>query len=134
MDGTFEIPPSPWQTAGAGQPALRVPYLARAFSPGVVVSEMGGANPYVVLTCATPGPEGDTVVRLSLAVPPAADGRAPSKDQCRYLLDRSRAGLAKDQVIWEHLVPGAPSRLTPADAVVAEFRTFCRAFLDGEPP
>ena len=133
VEGVFEIPPSPWQT-GAAEASLRVPYVARAFSPGIVVSEMGGPNPYAVITCATPGPEGDCAIRLSLAVPAAADGRAPGQDLCRYLLDRSRAGLAKDQLIWENLVPGAPSRLTPADAVIVAFRAFCRGLTDGETP
>jgi phenylpropionate dioxygenase-like ring-hydroxylating dioxygenase large terminal subunit len=132
VTGVFELPPSPWQRGGAGGAAVRVPYRGQAFSAGLFVSELGGDDPYCVVTAATPAPAGGCVIRLSVAVPAERDGRAPDAERCRYLLRQSRAGLEKDQVIWEHVVADAPHRLTPRDAPARAFQEFCRA-LDGPP-
>lgn len=106
---------------------LQVPFIARAFSPGIVVSEMGGDDPYWVATTATPTPDGDCVIRLSLAVPATTDS-PPSIELCQYLLKQSKAGIEKDRVIWENMSITSPTRLTARDAAIVEFRKFCQRF------
>lgn len=126
----FAIPPSPWQRSAQASPSeiLHVPYHAWAFSPGIVVSRMGGTDPYHVITTSHPLPKGYTQLRLSVAVPPAADGSAPSMDLCRYLLDQSRKGLEMDQLIWESMDHGYPANFVEGDHSVLAFRKFCEGF------
>jgi hypothetical protein len=130
-EGTFELPPSLWQRGQSGPEAGCVPFLARAFSPGIIVSDLGGSHPYTVITAATPLPDGDCVIRLSLALPPTADGGPPRPELIDFLLRRSRAGLDRDRVVWEHLSPTSTARYTALDAPVREFREFCARFLEG---
>lgn len=129
--GTFVVPPSRWQQGPAGA-AIEVRVVARAFSPGLVVTEMGGAAPYSVLTAATPeGSEGKACeIRLSLIVPPDASGAAPSAQACEYLLRQSRSGLEADRRIWERLRPPARLRLTARDRAVEAFAAFCAQFAE----
>jgi len=127
VEGMFELPPSPWQRGRPGPEGSPVPFLARAFSPGIVISDLGGAYPYTVITAATPTPEGSCVIRLSLGLPPAEDGGRPRPELVDYLARRSRAGIDKDRIVWEHLT--APSiASTPLDEPVREFRDFCARF------
>jgi phenylpropionate dioxygenase-like ring-hydroxylating dioxygenase large terminal subunit len=131
--GTFELPPSLWQRRQVESQDSRVPFLARAFSPGVIVSDLGGAHPYSIVTAATPTGDSECVIRLSVALPPAEDGSQPRKDLIDFLLRRSRAGLDRDRVIWEHLSPGSPSRYTALDKPVLEFKEFCSRFIETVP-
>lgn len=127
VEGTFTIPPSPWQKLAPGQDRLDVRYVARAFSPWIVVSVLQGPNPYYVITCATPSGN-ETTVRLSLIMPPDENGAAPSQTSCQYLLKQSRQGLEKDQVIWDNLRPDRVPRWTGADESVIGFRRFVETF------
>jgi 3-ketosteroid 9alpha-monooxygenase subunit A len=127
--GTFTVPPSPWQRSGAAG-SVEAPFVARAFSPSLVISHLGGEHPYWIITCATPADDRSSTVRLSLAVPREGDGSAPEAELCRYLLMQSRAGILKDAEIWEHLDVDAPQRLDERDATVAGFRDFCAGFAD----
>lgn len=136
IDGSFELPPSAWQrgraeSAGDGG---RVPFRARAFSPGLVVSDLGGEHPYTVITAATPLPEGGCAIRLSLALERDAEGQPPRPDLVEFLLRRSREGLEKDRIVWEHRVEGAAPRYTPLDGPVRAFRDFCASFAAAERP
>lgn len=125
VDGVFEIPTSPWQKSRENG-MLRVPFTARAFSPGIVVSHLGGDDPYWIITAATPDAIGGCVVRLSLAVRAAADGSPPSTELCHYLLRQSKAGLEEDQTIWENMSTTMQPRFTAEDASVIGFREFCQ--------
>lgn len=122
VSGTFMLPASPWQETGGA--IVSVPYTARAFSAGIVVSHMGGRHPYHVITCATSRANGGSTIRLSIALPGDAEGRAPDTEKCQYLLRQMRAGLEKDITIWSSLcadpIPGADR----SDAFVREFRRF----------
>jgi phenylpropionate dioxygenase-like ring-hydroxylating dioxygenase large terminal subunit len=123
--GVFEVPPVPDSSASTGNGASRVPFVARAFSPGLVVTELGGAHPYAVITAATPAPEGGCVIRLSLALSPEPTGAPPSPERCQYLLRQSHAGLEKDRLVWEHMATNGPCHYVPQDAPVLAFRRFC---------
>jgi nitrite reductase/ring-hydroxylating ferredoxin subunit len=128
VEGEFLLPPSPWQPGRAGYGQRPVPYRARAFSPGLVVSELGGEAPYSVVTAATPqdGSGASCIIQLSLAIPRREGAAPPSRELCNYLLRQSRTGLEKDRAIWERIEGGRPSRFVPADAAVLEFREFLR--------
>lgn len=130
VDSIFEIPPSPWQKSGQNG-MLQVPFTARAFSPGIVVSQLGGENPYWIITAATPDPDGGCTVRLSLAVRAAADGSPPKAELCHYLLRQSKAGLEEDQIIWENMSTTVSPRYTAEDASVLGFREFCQRIEEG---
>lgn len=135
--GTFELPMSPsagWYEGSPGKVRAAVPFVAKAYSPGLVISQFGGDYPYAVLTAATPLSSGECVLRLSVMVPPDRHGVVPSEQSCHFLLDKSREGILQDLVIWEHLVPDAPSRYTAADEAVVEFRRFCRRLRDTSLP
>jgi nitrite reductase/ring-hydroxylating ferredoxin subunit len=133
VSGSFDLPPSPWQRGQPGTGAGFIPFRAQAFSPGIVVSDLGGAYPYTVLTAATPVPEGGCVVRLSLALERDAD-RAPYPALVDFLLRRSREGLERDRVVWEHRSDELPPTYTPFDGPVRAFREFCASFEAGAEP
>lgn len=128
VEGMFEVAPSPWQRSGNGEANVTAPFVARAFSPHLVISELGGSHPYVVITGATPVDEQYTLVRVSLAVPPEADGTPPEAELCRYLLRQSESGIATDATIWEHLSFDVDPSLSPQDTAVVEFERFCERF------
>ncbi len=131
VEGAFEYPLPPWQRGEGGQGAVRVPYVARAFSPFLAVTHLGGNNPYWVITGATPTQDGSCIVRLSVALPRAA-GDAAAAVFSHHLLHYSRAGLEQDRLLWENLSPAARPRFTRRDAAVLAFRKFCRAFCPPE--
>ncbi|MGH2844215.1 MAG: Rieske 2Fe-2S domain-containing protein [Solirubrobacteraceae bacterium] len=135
VTGTFVLPASPWQRARPGTHTgtrnMSVPFVARAFSPYIVVSRLGGDHPYVTITAATPRPEGGCVIRFSLAIPTmthAAISADRREGLYRYLMERSLAGIEQDVPIWEHLIePPAPG-YDAADGVVVAFREFRESF------
>jgi len=98
-------------------------FHARAFSPNLVVSELGsGATSKFVFTGAVPAPTG-CVARIAVAVrrgTPAATVTA--------LVDGSKIAFDEDLLIWDHLNLGAVPRLDTSDAPVLAFRAFCSSF------
>ncbi|GAA4971201.1 Rieske 2Fe-2S domain-containing protein [Pseudonocardia tropica] len=129
--GFFALP----RAAGAGRSGdgpVRVSYEARVYSPWLVVSALGGSRPYIIVTGATPLPDGTCTVRLALVAPPHADA-TPDGEWCREILRNSRDGLERDRAVWEHLSPTTPFSPTPQDAPVLAFRDFCRPFQDAGP-
>ena len=98
-------------------------FHARAFSPNLVVSELGsGPSSKFVITGAAPA-AGGCVARIAVAVAnDAADSVA------RALVDGSQIAFDEDLVIWDHLDLGAPARLDASDAPVLAFRAFCASF------
>lgn len=129
IGGSFAVPPSPWQRSETDG-LVEAPFVARAFSPNLVISHLGGSHPYWIITSATATDARASMVRLSLAVPRDRNGDAPDTELCRYLLLQSRAGILKDAQIWEHLDLEAPQQLDERDATVAAFRDFCAGFVD----
>lgn len=126
---------NPWQgSVPDGSPAV-LEFFARVYSPTLCVSELSDAElRYIVLTAATPGPSGECLVRVSLAVPPAGDGAPPSEASVRALLRDSRTALEQDKVIWEGLSRARVSRATPDDDLLVAYDEFCRRFQGEEPP
>ncbi|MFB6448171.1 Rieske 2Fe-2S domain-containing protein [Bradyrhizobium tunisiense] len=128
VDGAFELPSSRWQRGHTEGHC--VPFRAVAFSPGVVISDLGGEYPYTIITSSTPNVDGTCTIRLSLALPKDEHGRPPAPDLCQFLLRRSREGLEQDRVVWEHRCEERPARYTSLDRPVREFRMFCARFTE----
>lgn len=128
--GAFELPHAVGLGGRSDGGPVQVSYEARVFSPWLIVSAIGGARPYVIVTGATPLPDDTCVIRLALVAPPH-NGAPPTTEWCQGIMRNSRDGLEKDRLIWESLSPTAPCRLTPQDAPVLAFRAFCRRF---QPP
>jgi phenylpropionate dioxygenase-like ring-hydroxylating dioxygenase large terminal subunit len=129
--GRFEIPRSGWHEApGTKGTSLGAAYLAHAFSPGVVVTELIGDPPfnYKIMTTATPDPGGrSSTVRLTLILPDGPDGAPPNEGFANDLLAASRAGLEQDCVIWDHIDLGA-ARYVANDQAALAFGDFCAPF------
>jgi len=130
-DGALAVPSSSWQRV-ADQTTVSVPFLARAFSPNLVITEMGGEFPYTVITAATPLAPRVSEVRLSMAIPLRPEGPPPSADSVQYLLRQSRAGLDQDRAIWDRMLPIERPAYAPEDAVALKFRQFCKRFADAQ--
>jgi hypothetical protein len=126
VEGVFEIPPP--QAALDRSSIVKVPFLARAFSPGLVISQLQGEQPYVVITSATPTPDGFCRMRLSIALPGKQSQQPLDQELAQYLIEQSKIGIALDETIWEHLIPDAPTHLNLRDSTVLEFNKFCRPF------
>ncbi|MCY0957262.1 Rieske 2Fe-2S domain-containing protein [Streptomyces sp. H27-H5] len=132
MDGEFPMSASPW--AGRGAAAAAQPYVprfhARAYSPGVVVTEFGPVDEvHVIVTGAVPDGRGGCVARVAVGV---REGR---ENQLPMLVAGSERALAEDITVWEHLNPRVTPRYDAADAAVVAYREFCAGFAelgDGE--
>jgi nitrite reductase/ring-hydroxylating ferredoxin subunit len=124
--GVFVVPRSYWQS-GAGD-SVSVPYTATAFSPGIILSHLGGDHPYYVMTAATPSSKTACTIRLTIAIPAGKDGAAPDRSRCEYVLNQSRKGIEKDLTIWQHMIADAPSHFLAEDACVIAFRQFVARF------
>lgn len=122
----FELPPSAWQ----GAAATNVPFTTTAYSPTLVVTELGGARPYIMLSATVPVDPGICELRLSVMLPIGEAGRPPEPDGVRYLLRQAEAGIDKDTLVWENLADGgAIGQAAPFDGPVLGFRQFCEGFL-----
>lgn len=122
VEGVFDLPASQWQRGAPGA-RFEVPFVATAFSPTVVLSTLGGARPYAMITTTCPLSDRETLARLSLIMP-----GTPSREDCLYLLEQARAGLMQDARIWEAM--RLPERIDPvdSDSFVLGFRDFCAGF------
>ncbi|HET7081876.1 MAG TPA: Rieske 2Fe-2S domain-containing protein [Chloroflexia bacterium] len=129
IEGVFEYG-AIWRADRKPTDKVRVPFVARAFSPGIVLGQVGGDRPYFTVTCATPITENDCLVRFSLAVPAGEGSTPPSEEFCQRVLRESKSGLEQDQVIWENMSINAPCHYTAMDAAVLAFKEFCRPFED----
>lgn len=133
VEGVFETSGStPWHDAPAAPgEAARSRFCAHVFSPTLVASELGDpGRAHVVITAATPNPDGSSTIRLSLAVRSSGDGEVDA-GVARALLFGSRTAFEQDMEVWEHLVTDATPNFTPGDALVVQYQEFCRAFANG---
>jgi 3-ketosteroid 9alpha-monooxygenase subunit A len=122
---------NPWQEGPEGQNLkLGSRFCAHVFSPNLVVTELGDPGlAHIVITAATPTPEGHSHIRLSLAVRDTHDDK--SNDRIiMSLLHGSKTAFEQDIPVWEHLVTGAPPRYAAGDRPVIEYRKFCNRFID----
>ncbi|WP_037605764.1 Rieske 2Fe-2S domain-containing protein [Streptacidiphilus rugosus] len=135
VEGEFLMQTSPWQDERRKEEVrwqairtntvrwdYRPRFLARAYSPGVVVTEFGPENDVQVIVTGAVPTAGGCTARVAVAVRENQHGALP------VLIEGSRKALAEDKVVWEHLVPGAPERLDGRDAPVVAFRDFCADF------
>jgi 3-ketosteroid 9alpha-monooxygenase subunit A len=116
----FRTKTPPWEP-GCGEVTSR--FFARAFSPSLVVTELGSAGGRnVVITGATPA-SGGCVARIAIAVP-----RGSPDTVSDALIAGARHAFEQDLRVWEHLNLGAPARLDSRDTPVLAFRAFCASF------
>jgi phenylpropionate dioxygenase-like ring-hydroxylating dioxygenase large terminal subunit len=138
VEGIFETErPNKWQDptagseagAGGGPEPVRMHFRARVFSPTLVATEVGSADlPNLVVTSATPTPDGDCVIRLMVAMAPTPEGTAPTVRAVGSLMSGSRTAFEQDLVIWEHLDRTASTNLGPGDELVLAYHDYCRRF------
>lgn len=125
--GRFRVGASPWDAAAAGTP-LDLPYEARAYAPGLILSALLSDNPYRFLVGAVADGNGGSVARVVLMLPRPAGGGLPEMSKVEYLLGAMESQLAADREIWAHLPATPPRRLQPGEEAVAAFQAFCGHF------
>jgi phenylpropionate dioxygenase-like ring-hydroxylating dioxygenase large terminal subunit len=134
VEAVFRTPANlSWLEGESGAPA-EFGFAASVFSPNLCVTRLARAGQeYRVISGVTPNGDGSCTVRVSLAIPAGPDGAAPDPQSVRALLRDSKLAYEQDKAVWEHLVPGAPQRFTPADELVVAYRDYCRRFLEELP-
>ncbi|MEU8036307.1 Rieske 2Fe-2S domain-containing protein [Streptosporangium sp. NPDC049078] len=124
IEGEFVMGAKPGSSSG--QQVTRAGFLARAYSPGVVVTRFGPPGwEQVIVTAAVPYERGGCVARVAIGVRPEQRGELP------LLIHGSERALEEDAVIWERLNPRAVPRFDSRDVAVLAYREFCATF--GEP-
>lgn len=120
IEGEFRTKAPPWEKERRLDFASR--FVARAFSPHLVVTELGGEQaPYTIITGAIPREKG-SVGRVAIGVRPDQADALPA------LIHGARYAFDQDRVVWDHLDVDAPQRLDAGDAPVIAFRQFCASF------
>jgi len=127
VSSVFELPASRWQRDVKPGDTAMAPFLATAYSPTVVLTHLGGARPYYMLTATHPISAKEVIARLSLILPPQ-NGHAPSEEDCVYLLQQAKGGLMQDSGIWESLAEPEIFDPVESDEFVIGFRAFCDRF------
>ncbi|WP_405088087.1 Rieske 2Fe-2S domain-containing protein [Microbispora sp. NBC_01389] len=123
IEGEFRTKAPPWEEERRLDFASR--FMARAFSPHLVVTELGDERqPYTIITGAVPDGRG-CVGRVAIGVRPGQTGSLPA------LIHGARYAFEQDKVVWDHLDVDAPQRFDAADTPVVAFRHFCAGFADG---
>lgn len=120
IEGEFATAPPFWEKGLAS--VVRSRFLARAYSPTLVVTEIGPPHSaHAVITAASPA-QGGCVARFALGVRPA------QMDVFSALAAGARHAFGQDLEVWSHLDPAAPPHLDARDAAVVAFRKFCAEF------
>jgi len=100
-------------------------FHARAFSPYLVVTELGAPeSSHFVFTGATPVP-GGCLARIAIAVRRTADPAVTST-----LVEGARLAFEQDRQVWDHLDLSAPAAYDSRDTPVMAFRAFCAMFAE----
>jgi phenylpropionate dioxygenase-like ring-hydroxylating dioxygenase large terminal subunit len=126
VEGELEtVGPPGWVDADDGP--YRERFYARAFSPHLVLTEIGvpGAAP-VVITGATPLDEG-CAARVVFAIPRGPDGADRPEQHVAALVAGAQRAFRQDVAIWEHVDPAHTPMYEPRDAAVLAFQDFCAA-------
>ncbi|MGW3170652.1 Rieske 2Fe-2S domain-containing protein [Streptomyces sp. NPDC001153] len=138
IEGEFLMQTSPWQDArrleevrweavrtGTVRWDYKPRFLARAFSPSVVVTEFGPPEEvHVIVTGSVPTAGGGCVARVAIGV------RGDQRSALPALIAGSDKALGEDKVVWEHLDPHATADYDARDTPVRAFRMFCTGFGD----
>jgi 3-ketosteroid 9alpha-monooxygenase subunit A len=125
IEGEFHTNAPKWESAAGGEFASR--FFARAFSPSVVVTEIGPADTAsTVVTGGTPTAEG-AIARVAVGM---AGARGEALDA---LVHGARYAIRQDLAVWDNLDLSAPAKFDSRDRQVLAFRRFCAMFaaLDG---
>jgi 3-ketosteroid 9alpha-monooxygenase subunit A len=141
IEGEFLMLTSPWQDerireevrwntvrTGVVRWDYRARFFARAFSPGLVVTEFGPPQErHVITTAAVPtGTSGTAgsgcVARVAVGV------QAGQEADLAMLVAGSHKALAEDRVLWENLDLSIAPRYDARDEPVIAFREFCAGF------
>jgi hypothetical protein len=124
IEGEFVSRTPTWENTKGAAPVgeFRNRFLARAFSPGLVITELGPpGHGHIVITGANPTAEGCTA-RVAVST------REGDEAALGALIAGSRRAFDQDRDIWENLDPTVTPRLDPRDAPVVAFQTFCAGF------
>jgi 3-ketosteroid 9alpha-monooxygenase subunit A len=103
-------------------------YDAVAISPGLVLVQLGGANPYGAITGAIDTGDGYCDIRLAFALPKETFGDEPDPAQYQELLAHTEHGLEEDCRVWESLAAGVSPDWTEDDWPIIEFRRYGEEF------
>jgi 3-ketosteroid 9alpha-monooxygenase subunit A len=126
---------TPRPTAWQGQVSSGVDLVVRIFSPTVCATEVHDEGvTRTVVTAATVDAGGQCHIRVSVAVPPRADGSPPDEAPIRALLRDSRTAIEQDARIWQHLPANARNSFAPDDDLVVQFYRFCNRFRQERSP
>ncbi|MFG2720778.1 Rieske 2Fe-2S domain-containing protein [Streptomyces sp. NPDC048416] len=135
IEGEFFMQTSPWQDDRAKEAVrweavrtgvvrwdYRPRFLARAFSPGVVVTEFGPpGRTHVIVTAAVPTATGCTA-RVAIGVSAGHEAELP------MLIAGSHKAIGEDISIWENLDLTAEPHYDAGDRPVLAFKAFCAGF------
>jgi 3-ketosteroid 9alpha-monooxygenase subunit A len=126
VEGDFwtKVPPTGTSsTAALADGGLRSRFHARAFSPSLVLTELGPPEiSHTVITSASPVGDDRCVIRVALGIRPAAVPAQP------LLVASVHRAIDQDVVVWDHLDPAAPARYDRGDLPALAFRQFCAGF------
>lgn len=125
-EAVFEVGRPPWMS-GPRQ-VIRSRFRAIAYSPSVVVTEMGPpGQDQVVITTATAAGSGCRV-RVLIGVRPGPDGTVPESMVDSLVANANRA-LHQDLPVWANMDPDVVPIFDDRDATVLLFQQFCGQFL-----
>ncbi len=120
-----------WQQSGDGAATFR--FLARAYSPTLVVTQVGAeADAPFFLTgtapATAPGSAAGCIARVAVAFRRPPDGRNPSPLYVAGLIAGSMKAFREDIPIWENLARDHLTSYDERDHVVHTFRDFVSRF------
>ncbi len=120
IEGEFATRRPSWQKGTDELVSYR--YCDRAFSPTIVVGELGPPDrSSVVISAASPAP-GGCIARIVIAI------RAGQLDEFGDLAAGTRYAIEQDLKIWSNLDLTVEPRLDASDAAIVAFRRFCAEF------
>lgn len=125
-EANFLVATPPWERSA--QPVVNSRFYARAFSPSVVLTELGPVETsHVAITGATADGEHSHVrILYGLRKPP--EGAAPTDGLASALVAGGQKALDDDAAVWEHLDPDMTPSFDGREDAVRMFRDFCTTF------
>ena len=115
-----------WQQSGDGAASFR--FLARAYSPTLVVTQVGAEADAPYFLTGTAPAEGGCTARVAVAFRRPPNGRNPSPLFVAGLIAGSMKAFREDIPIWENLARDHRTGYDERDHVVRTFRDFVSRF------
>lgn len=126
MQGVFVSRAPGW--ANSAREVAKTQFHARAFSPTVVVSELGNQRAgHVLITGAVPTASG-CVARVAYALAPDGPGGTVNQGIVDSLMQNSKLAFEQDRVVWEHMDVDATPQFDERDESLVAFREFAAEF------